>query len=112
MLTMAAVLVSALAVEKPHHPRHESSIDSPNATLIEVQNDRRVPVVVYAQDAWGEVRLGVVPPDSTVTLRLSDAFVGRGEVDFFVHPKGAPDQETGYLDVRPGERLGILVPPR
>ena len=73
---------------------------------------RHVPVVVYAQDSWGEVKLGVVPPDSTVTLRLSDAFVSRGDVDFFVHPKGQPDQETGYLEVRRGERLGILVPPR
>jgi len=112
MFIMAAVLASSLAMEKPHHPRSRAPIDSASATLIEVQNDRHVPVVVYAQDSWGEVELGVVPPDSTVTLRLSDAVVERGEVDFFVHPKGAPDQETGYLDVRRGERLGILVPPR
>src|SRR5215211_7511139 len=111
MVIMAAVLASALAMEKPRHPRHQASLDS-NVTLIEVQNDRHVPVAVYAQDAYGEVELGVVPPDSTVTLRLRDAFVGRGDVDFFVHPKGAPDQETGYLDVRRGERLGIVVPPR
>jgi len=112
MFIMAAVFASAFAMDKPRHPRHQASIDSSNATLIEVQNDRRVPVAVYAQDSWGEVELGVVPPDSTLTLRLSDALVGRGEVDFFVHPKGAPDEETGYLDVRRGERLGILVPPR
>ena len=112
MFIMAAVLASSLAMAKPHHPRHEVPIDSASATLIEVQNDRHVPVVVYAQDSWGEVQLGVVPPDSTVTLRLSDALVERGNVDFFVHPKGAPDQETGYLEVHRGERLGILVPPR
>jgi len=112
MFIMAAVLASALAMEKPRHPRHQASLDSSNVTLIEVQNDRHVPVAVYAQDAYGEAELGVVPPDSTVTLRLRDAFVGRGDVDFFVHPKGAPDQETGYLDVRRGERLGIVVPPR
>jgi NADPH-dependent ferric siderophore reductase len=112
MFIMAAVLASALAMEKPRHPRHQASLDSSNVTLIEVQNDRHVPVAVYAQDAYGEVELGVVPADSTVTLRLRDAFVGRGDVDFFVHPKGAPDQDTGYLDVRRGERLGIVVPPR
>ena len=111
MFIMAAVLASALAMEKPRHPR-QASLDSSNVTLIEVQNDRHVPVAVYAQDAYSEVELGVVPPDSTVTLRLRDAFVGRGDVDFFVHPKGAPDQETGYLGVRRGERLGIVVPPR
>src|SRR4051812_13052953 len=112
MFIMTAVLASTLAMVKPHHPRQDTSIDSPNATLIEIQNDRRVPVVVYAQDSWGEVRLGVVPADSTVTLRLNDAIVSRGEVDFFVHPKSGPEEETGYLDVHRGERLGILVPLR
>ena len=112
MFIMTAVLASTLVMVKPHHPRHDTSIDSPNATLIEVQNDRKVPIIVYAQDSWGDVRLGVVPADSIVTLRVNDAVVTRGEVDFLVHPKKGPDEETGYLDVHRGERLGILVPSR
>jgi len=51
MFIMAAVLASSLAMEKPHHPRSKAPIDSASATLIEVQNDRHVPVVVYAQDS-------------------------------------------------------------
>jgi len=111
MIIMAAVFASALGAAKPHH-RHHVATDSSDITLVEVQNDRRVPVTVYAQDSWGEVKVGVVPADSTVTLRLSDAYVGRGQVDFFVQPRGQPEQETGYLDLHRGERLGILVPPR
>ena len=112
MIILAAVLASAIATAKPHHPRLEAAMDSSTVTLVEVQNDRQVPVTVYAQNSWGEVKLGVVPPDSTVTLRLSDALMRRGEVDFFAHPRGQPEQETGYIEVRRGERLGILVPPR
>lgn len=112
MIILAALLASTIAAAKPHHPRHAAAADSSTMTLVEVQNDRNVPVAVYAQDAWGEVELGVVPPDSTITLRLSNLLVSRGDVDFFVHPKGQPEEETGYMDVRRGERLGILVPPR
>ena len=112
MIIMAAVFASALGTAKPHHPRHDAATDSSNVTLVEVQNDRKVPVTVYAQDSWGEIKLGVVPADSTVTLRLRDDFVSRGDVDFFVQPRGQPEQETGYLEMHRGERLGIVVPPR
>ena len=113
MLIAAAVFASMLASAKPHHPRRDALVDSSGITLVEVQNDRTVPVTVYAQDSWGEIRVGVVPPDSTVTLRLRDSFVRDGEdVDFFVQPRGQPEQETGYLEVRRGERLGVVVPPR
>lgn len=113
MFITAAVFASLIATAKPHHHRDSSAVDSSDITLVEVQNDRKVPVTVYAQDSWGEIRLGVVPPDSTVTLRVRDTFVRDGEdVDFFVQPHGQPEQETGYLEVRRGERLGIIVPPR
>jgi hypothetical protein len=112
MIIIAAVFASALAAAKPHHPRHDAATDSSHVTLVEVQNDRSVPVTVYAQDSWGEIKLGVVPADSTVTLRLRDDFVSRGDVDFFVQPRGQLEQETGYLEMHRGERLGIVVPPR
>ena len=47
-----------------------------------------------------------------MTLRVNDALVDYGDIDFFLHPTGEPEEETDYLDVRPGDRLGILVPPR
>ncbi|HUQ82080.1 MAG TPA: hypothetical protein VM076_13100 [Gemmatimonadaceae bacterium] len=113
MLIAAAVFASMLSSAKPHHPRHDAAVDSSGITLVEVQNDRKVPVTVYAQDSWGEITVGVVPADSTVTLRLRDSFVREGaDIDFFVHPRGQPEEETGYMEVRRGERLGVLVPPR
>ena len=113
MFIAAAVFASMLASAKPHHPRGDAAVDSSGLTLVEVQNDRHVPLTVYAQDSWGEIRLGVVPPDSTVTLRLRDSFVRDGaDVDFFVQPRGQAEEETGFMEVRRGERLGVLVPPR
>lgn len=103
---LAATLMSAAPAISP------PATDSSQMTLVVVQNDRTVPVAVYAQDAWGELELGVVPPDSTVTLRVDDPFLDRSDIDFFVHPKGQPEEETGYLDIHRGDRLGILVPPR
>jgi hypothetical protein len=109
MFIIAAVLATQLASVKP--PKHKSSrSDSTDMTLVEVQNNRNVPVIVYGQNSWGEVKLGVVPAEGTATLRLSDSLVRGGDVDFFVHPKGQEDETTGSLEVRHGERIGILVP--
>jgi hypothetical protein len=107
MFIVAALLASQLAA-KP--PKHNTSPDSSAMTLVEVQNDRNVPVTVYAQDSWGEFELGVVGADSTATLRVSDPVVVDGDIDFFVRPRGEPTQETGTVEVHRGERLGIIVP--
>jgi hypothetical protein len=109
MFIIGAVLATQLASVKP--PKHRSSApDSTDMTLVEVQNNRNVPVTVYGQNSWGELKLGVVPAETTVVLRLSDAVTEDGDVDFFVHPKGQADETTGSLEVHRGERLGILVP--
>src|SRR6476620_2691909 len=109
MFIVAAVLATQLASVKP--PKHKSSLpDSTDMTLVEVQNNRNVPVTVYGQNSWGEVRLGVVPAETTVVLRLRAAVALDGDVEFFVHPKGHEDDTTGSLEVHRGERLVILVP--
>jgi len=110
MFIIAALLATQLASVKP--PKHKSSSvsDSTDMTLVEVQNNRNVPLIVYGQSSWGEERLGIVPAEGTATLRLSNAFVLDGDVDFFVHPKGQEDETTGPLEVHRGDRLGILVP--
>jgi len=110
MLIIATFLAAQLTT-KP--PKHKAEVpDSSTMTLVEVQNNRNVPVTVYAQDEWGEVELGVVGADSAATLRLSDVLADDDDIDFFVHPKGAADEETGNVDVHRGERIGILVPTR
>lgn len=111
MFIITALLATNLAITKP--PKHHSSVpDSSDMTLVEVQNDRNVPVVVYAQDSFGEMKLGVVAADSTATFRLSNPIGTDAEIDFFVHPKGQLDEDTGNIDVRRGEHLGILIPPK
>jgi hypothetical protein len=111
MFIITALLATNLAITKP--PKHHSSVpDSSDMTLVQVQNDRNVPVVVYAQDSWGEVKLGVVNADSTATFRLGKPIEPDAEIDFFVHPKGQLEEDTGNIDVRRGEHLGILVPPK
>ena len=76
-------------------------------TLVDVQNDRSVPVTVYVQYTRDEVELGVVGPVSTARLRVVDALAADGSLDFFVYPKGQPERETGTLDVHRAERPGI-----
>ena len=111
MFIMTALIATQLAVSPP--PKHRGTpVDSSSMTLVEVQNDRSVPVAVYLQDEWGESKLGVVPADSTVTLRVKDPLVNDHEIDIFVQPRGQPDEDTGTLEIHRGEHLGVVVPPR
>src|SRR4029079_14054806 len=64
LFLIAPVLATQLASVKP--PKHKSSLpDSTDMTLVEVQNNRNVPVTVYGQNSWGELKLGVVPAETT-----------------------------------------------
>jgi hypothetical protein len=111
MFIIAALLATQLASTKP--PKHKSSVpDSSAMTFVQVQNNRHVPVRVFAQDGFGEIELGVVPAGTTATLRVADPIVIEGNVDFFVHPQGQPEEDTGSLEVHRGDRLGVLVPER
>lgn len=108
LLTLIALTGSPTAPSKT-----PSAADSANMALVEVQNDRSQPVTVYAEGAEGEFKIGEVPPDSVITLRVPDLVVGGGaEVDFLVHPKGGFDEDSGYLELRRGEKLGLVVPDR
>ena len=107
MLFLATMLAGELFT-KP--PKHKPVVpDSVSMTLVQVQNDRDVPVTVYAQNSWGEIKLGVVGADRTAILRVPDLAAMDGDVDFFVHPKGQEDEETGSLDIHHGDRIGIVV---
>ena len=85
--------------------------DSSEVTAVVVQNDRPTPVTVYAENAFGDFKLGVVAPMTTQTLRVPDLAVGDGAViDFFVAPKRGAEQDSGYLELQPGDRVGLIVP--
>jgi hypothetical protein len=108
MATAMAALVSGRAMAADHRHHQPASADSTTAT---VENDLDHPVVVYLEAAGREVRLGTVSPesDSTFTLPRWIVTVTGQEVDFFVHPAKGFDQDTGMLDLRRGEHLGIEV---
>ena len=90
-----------------------AAVDSSEMTTIVVQNENAVPITVYAQSAFGELKLGVVGPWDVQTLRVPDAVVeDRASVDFFVQPKQGREQDSGYLELHRGEHLGLIVPHR
>jgi hypothetical protein len=95
---------------RPTIPREE--LDSASMTLVVVQNDRSVPVTVYAQYEWSESKLGVVLAGASKTFRLSEYFLESGDVDFFVQPTGQAEEESGNMEIRRGEHVGVIVPPR
>ncbi len=83
-------------------------------TLVVVQNNAKGLVTVYAQNAVGEFKLGVVDAYDMATLRLPDWVIALDPtIDFFVDPKGGGfSQDSGNLDVRRGEHLGLVFPGR
>jgi hypothetical protein len=85
--------------------------DSSAMTLVVVQNDRDVPVTIYAQNDFGEYKLGVVSPGDARTLEIEPFIFDEGDIEFFVQPKGQLEQSAGPITLRRGERIGVLVPP-
>jgi hypothetical protein len=83
-----------------------------DATLT-VDNPRDVPVTVFAEQGTFDVRLGQVPAHGTATLRFPRSVVLPDQsVQLFVHPERGFDLASESLQVRPGEHLGLRVPPR
>ena len=120
ILTLFAVpLIAAGTAMNPltSHTASDSSAaalarDSSKMTLVVVQNNAKRPVTVYAQNAVGEFKLGVVDANDTGTLRLPDWVIALDpSIDFFVDPKGGGfSQDSGILDMRRGEHLGLVFP--
>ena len=86
--------------------------ESSQMTLVVLQNNRGVPVTVYAEDEWGDVKLGVVDADATTTLRLPRHMVERGDIRLFIVPRGQAEESTGPLDLSPGDQIDVIVPKR
>ncbi len=107
VLTGASV---AIAMTAPS-PARAATRGNADSTTVTVQNDRRVPVTVYAEEGDFDHRLGTVGPDTTATLRLPAMLVHEpADIQIFVDPKGEFDLATQDLTVNPGSHLGVLVP--
>jgi hypothetical protein len=81
------------------------------AATLTVDNQRTVPVTVFAEQGIYSVRLGDVAADSRATLRFPRAVVSPfATVQVFVRPRGGLDLATQSFTVRPGAHIGLRVP--
>ncbi|MBV6520407.1 MAG: hypothetical protein MNPFHGCM_00514 [Gemmatimonadaceae bacterium] len=113
MMTMlaAALLAGPAGATTPSHAA--AAVDSTDMTLVTVQNDESNPIRVYVEAAVGEFHLGTVQADSLATLRIPALVAQDGAaVKFFVHGMGAEEQDSGYLEIERGDRIGLIVPKR
>jgi len=108
--TLTLPVLMATASPSPTTPA--TAVDSSTLTLVVVQNDRSVSVTVYAQNDFGEYKLGVVEPYESATLSLADYMLAEGDVQFFVHPVGQLDESTEPMELHRGERIGLVIPAR
>ena len=82
-------------------------------TTLTVENERNVPVTVYAEEGDFDHELGQIPARGESTLVLPGWLTGPGDaVRLFVHPKNGFDLASDLLDIRRGEHMGIRVPSR
>jgi hypothetical protein len=82
------------------------------ATLT-VENERNVPVIIYAEEGDFDHELGRIGAHDESTLVLPAWLSGPGQgVRLFVHPVNGFDLASGPLDIERGEHIGIRVPPR
>jgi hypothetical protein len=109
---IATLTLPFLMATAPSQATPSTPVDSSTLTLVVVQNDRSVSVTVYAQNDFGEYKLGVVEPYESATLSLADYMLAEGDVQFFVHPVGQLDESTEPLELHRGERIGLVIPPR
>ncbi|MGH7616433.1 MAG: hypothetical protein ACREPM_04325 [Gemmatimonadaceae bacterium] len=111
MINFIAALAFPALMAAPTAPP-SPPIDSSQMTLVVVQNDRNVPATVYAQNEFGEYKLGEVAAHDQLTMSLADYMIARGEVKFFVQPKGQIEEASQSLDLHEGEHVGLIVPRR
>ena len=107
---VAAVLSLGAGKAQPADHRHhqDQQTDSTTAT---VENDLDQPITVYLEVGNEEIKLGNVPAEADSTFTLPRWLVGVAprQMDFYVHPTKGLDQDTGPVDMRQGEHLGIEV---
>jgi hypothetical protein len=127
-LSLAAVAGVSLAQPAPSlhaagpiaAPRDSSEVmtavippDERAETTLTVENERNVPVTIYAEEGDFDHPLGRVGAHDESTFVLPAWLSGPGQgVRLFVHPLNGFDLASDLLDVTRGEHIGVRVPPR
>ena len=107
---LAVQLAAASPMIAPRHDGGFATEDSSAMTLVLVQNNRHVPVTVWAEDAWGDFKLGVVAADGSGSFFLKPRLLMNGQVRLFVISPGRANEDTGLLQMSPGDAIGVTVP--
>ncbi len=108
LATLVALSFLGVATAFAERPPRLTPSDT---TSVVVQNNRALPVRVYLEIGNQEVKLGSVDAMGVATLVVPRWLVQSGEeVNIFVQPKNGFEMQTGYIDLQPGEHLGIIVP--
>ncbi len=105
-------VIPFFAVGRPAASAPPAAVDSTEIALVEVENDRNVPVTIYAEQGMRDVRLGVVAALTDSTLRVPDFMLGEGQIKFFARPAGQVEEATDYVEIERGKRVGLVVPAR
>ncbi|MGD8276984.1 MAG: hypothetical protein PVH00_03110 [Gemmatimonadota bacterium] len=107
-LLAAATSTAAFAAPLP---ARAGSAAADSAVTLTVQNNRNVPVTVFAERGDLDVRIGMVPALRTTTLPMPTWVTAEGdELQLFVHPEGGIDLSAVVFDVHPGSHLALEVP--
>ncbi len=80
------------------------------ATTVMVENTRDQAVAVFVEMGDFDTRLGSVPAQQTVTLRIPDWLTDRRSIELFVHPEGGIDLASETMQIRRGTHLHLVVP--
>ena len=103
LVALSLLGVATAFAERPPRPS--------DTTSVVVQNNRTSPVRVYLDIGNQEITLGTVKAMDVATLVVPRWLIhDQEEVNIFVQPRNGFEQETGYIEVEPGEHLGIIVP--
>ncbi|HEX7939594.1 MAG TPA: hypothetical protein VF483_11460, partial [Gemmatimonadaceae bacterium] len=82
-MTSAIVLLLSLHVahDSTRQAVGDAELKAPATTYVIVENDRDVPLTVFADTRLGETELGYVAPHSSEYLHLEDGYAAQGAVD-------------------------------
>lgn len=108
---IAAVFGGLVAFPAPAHSQAQHRTPTMQHAIVQVQNDRNVPVTIYVEHGDFDIRLGVVKPMQMANLRIPSWLEREGEdLQVYAHPEGGMDLATQHFTWRSGARLGVLVP--
>ena len=92
-------------------PAADSSAAPPPETTVEVRNQKRVDMTVYALNGGQRIRLGLVPAVSSRTFTVPHSLLlGRSSLRFLADPVGSNAQQVSEeLLVQPGDALTLTL---